>query len=153
MKTPYKIESIKSHAETSSIVQDGIINKFKTIFEGEKFNIIAWYDHEIIHGDSLDKVMINEYLKEIRVFNTHKELYLWKNGTDWLCRLRHDSPDEIDVVDTNVVNTEFVLRGVVAKQISTASGDTLLLHTRNYIEFKNNQAGYSDYRFVKIVKS
>lgn len=87
---------------------------------------------------------------ELRIFNTNKEVFFWREEASLKGRLRQDG---IGSELQRYTETEMAVRGVVAKKLFTTfntKDDThIFLVTRNYIMPNAiQQMGYVDCRFV-----
>ncbi|MCD4786102.1 MAG: TIGR03984 family CRISPR-associated protein [Candidatus Eremiobacteraeota bacterium] len=123
------------------------------------------------HGDDND--ITPECLKYLRVFNEESELYFWrKKGSMFEWRHRVDGVgDMTEAVDahqaifgTDIDNEKssgdfsVLIEERVAdipvplKNLSPRNDkkNICFIHTRNYIDCQNNQAGYCDCRFVGL---
>jgi hypothetical protein len=155
----YQINKISSEAETtnwqglkpiSTLLSNGFVVLWQhhAVFTGEiKGGVIHWLNNE-------SPVPDDEHLVRLRAFNQKQEYHFWRSSEGIKGRLRTDD-------DTGngaeVINTQMVIRGVIAKplkKVSTefAEAKTLAVLTRNYIDYdpKTQQAGYVDSRFVNF---
>lgn len=93
-------------------------------------------------------------ISELRIFDTHKEAYFWKDGSELLGRLRKDGAEGDEVIYTE---TNLYSRGVVSRKLfdvlKTKKEEPIYIITRNYIgQNAIGQAGYVDCRFVEFKK-
>lgn len=156
-----------------SLVKDNFGQKGICIFYLDYKVLIGKYDGENFTFQE-DKEFEPRFIQKMRLFNTDRELFLWRiNKKGFRRRLRIDyEGNEIDVVDSNQVlwGTTSISKGEFT-EISEERGTKLILPikdlkvdnsenrafilTRNYISYKTydstyEQAGYEDCRFVAI---
>lgn len=141
--------------------------------------IVAWYDHEVVIGTVdhsqiqwADQLNRNEqFLQRARVFNTHQEVHIWKNGTQLNHRTRIDNDiNDGSLQATDLVEADQMLVGTSLNghQWQEERGMTLVLpdtlvknrdnkkklfvRTRHYItQTKIGQATYHDVRFCDLI--
>lgn len=139
-------------------------------------SVVAWQVHRIVwgrwqdggivlaDGSELDIVL----MQEMRIFNETEELHLHKRGDGFAWRYIDDeSGESSEFIDsasrlwgkkTSEAVDGFVRLADRARKISMvvpteANGEFYELMTRNYIAYDamTGQAGYGDYRFLRIV--
>ena len=129
-------------------------------------------NHKIIWADEAD--IFEEGWIELRIFNETEELHLYRKGTELIGRYRSDDgQDNCEYVDSfsrfwgeNTETVEAVENGFVKIQdierklemiipASVENAKRYGLLTRNYVTTNevNGQAGYTDFRFVKIASA
>jgi len=116
-----------------------------------------------------------EFIQKLRLFDSNKELFLWRTEGKWKARLRTDEEGEdVSVVDANQVlfgtkgedvgneftkltedrGTEIILPFEIKNLNDDFKKDNcnrVKINTRNYINYNElGQAGYADCRFVKF---
>lgn len=93
----------------------------------------------------------DEHIVRLRAFNQRQEYHFWRTSDGIMGRLRTD--DETGK-GTEIIDTQMVLRGVVADPLRRVLEGTLSVLTRNYIDYDpyTNQAGYVDSRFVSFTQ-
>lgn len=140
--------------------------------------VIVWYMQGIVSGRWQDKELLlldsavePEKLLEMRAFNEQEELFIQKQGTQWMCRYILDGEGE---TNTDYIDTEAPLWGQVREtdgqsvtmvdegrklklrlpyEGAAEPGDYCFLRTRNYIlRLSDGQAGFGDYRYISVGK-
>lgn len=161
-------------------VRNSIINFIQEHFKNDGF-IVAWKYYEVLLGyfrqgkcvfyDS-DRLIEDNFLQKLRVFNESKEIYVWRNSNNFYARIRDDSEGiETYVVDACQViwGTQSNCEGEFTKlseergielyiPVKNANVDNknkrLFIKTRNYIGFTPNEiATYIDCRFLGFTDS
>lgn len=154
----YQIKEISSTAET--LTWQGLGNIGTQLGNGF---VVLWQYHAVFTGQIQNgaiywltdeyPVAEDEHIVRIRAFNQNQEYHFWRTGERLIGRLRTDEDKE---GENAVIDTQMVLRSVVANPLKKVSADmtegTLVVLTRNYIDHdpKNQQAGYVDSRFVNF---
>ncbi len=115
--------------------------------------VLFWHMSQVQYFNNADKAKEyyaanKDYVLSIRIFNEAEEYYFWRNGNTLTGRHRKDEVSNAG--EQHVIDTEMVLRTVVANQKGNAEGKKWFLKTRNYIS--NEGFGYSDSRFLQIIK-
>jgi hypothetical protein len=136
--------------ELKSAVQKQLA--FDEAFFKEGYQCVVWHMSEVKYFS--DQTAALEYFKNegnyilrIRIFNQQEEYHFWRSGGLLSGRLRTDATTADG--DVYAIETEMVLRGVIAKQITVAGKETFFIKTRNYIA--TDGFGYNDSRFVEII--
>lgn len=116
----------------------------------EGFEFFFWQMSEIKYFN--DVVLAKNYYEinqtfilSIRIFNATEEYHFWRTNNTLKGRYRKDISIK-ENTDIYAIETEMVLRGVIAKQIPI--NGKLCIKTRNYID--NDGFGYNDSRFMEI---
>ncbi len=150
----YNIKTIDSTSSTAE--WEGIEAITKHMNQGF---IILWQHHAIFTGvieagklhwlNESQPIEDDSHIIRLRAFNKTQEYHFWRSGVQIKGRLRTDAEGNAQ----DIVDTEMVLRGVVAtklfKEMRATERDTILIKTRNYIEVNElGQAGYVDSRFL-----
>lgn len=144
--------------------------------------IVLWQMHSIVWGKYENNAVVwsdeddvfEDGWQELRVFNEMEELHLYRKGAELTGRYRCDEGEETcEYVDSfsrfwgkNVCASENAGTGFVKLQdsdrklkmmipVSDGNAKWYGLLTRNYVTTNdvNGQAGYTDYRFVKIASA
>lgn len=172
-----KLTTIKSSSEIISAINN--IEERSAAHFGSKATVAAYLDYKVLIGTFQDskfhfynaETFEDKYVQRIRIFDSTKELHIWRTTEGFKGRLRIDN----DGNETDVVDAYQVLFGTKAEPpdggftrltedrgvelIVPLSGivvddnkNRLFLHTRNYIGYNDlHQAGYVDCRFVEII--
>jgi len=176
------LERIELHSETNEIGAEEIETALSDNF-GEKTFVVAYLDYKVLIGtwennafhfyenEQPDLKYIQKYIQKMRVFNTDKELLVWRTNGRLKGRLRTDE----NGTETEVVVTHQVLFGTRKgsycnnnfTEITENRGTSLILpfadltvddkrnrirvRTHNYIGHNTlGQATYEDCRFVSF---
>ena len=167
----YTKENVSGKADTETIA--GWISRYFS----EGANIVVWCMHKILWGKCAngetrfaeeEKPDIDTVL-EMRIFNEKAELYVVRNGDEMAGRYVMDEGNaKIHFVDSMARlwgekagrTGEFVVLKDVARKLTLTvpcaeEARYYGLVTRNYIGYapQNGQAGYIDYRYVKIASA
>mgnify|MGYP002622894636 CR=1 FL=1 len=171
LKGTYEKENL-----SGSAVMDTLTGWGKTYFPDEA-DVVVWCMHKIVWGKCQDGILqfMNDEnpdidtVLELRIFNEKAELYAVRAGEEFAGRyIKDEGKQEIHFVDSMArlwgerakrtgdfvvlkdSNRKLVLT-VPCKEDAAYYG----LVTRNYIGYaqQNGQAGYIDYRYVKIVSA
>ena len=128
-------------------------------------NAVVWADEEDVFEDGW---------QELRVFNEMEELHLYRKGAELIGRYRSDDgqdnceyvdsfsrfwgekPKTVEAVENGFVKIQDIerkLEMIIPASVENAKRYGLL--TRNYVTTNevNGQAGYTDFRFVKIASA
>lgn len=151
----YQIKTISSEAEPVEWLGLEVVTQ-----EINNGYVVLWQHHAVFTGQ-IDKGAIqwlndenlvsdDEHIVRLRAFNEEEEYYFWRTSDGIRGRLRKDSEAE---GEAEVIDTQMVLRSVVAKPLKKANVDlaeakTIAVLTRNYIDPEANQASYIDSRFL-----
>lgn len=153
IKSIYDIKSTNSNVELKEFKNNQELLKTFNEF-GSGYSVI-WLFPGIKVFDlnqkipELEEIDFEKNLVKARIFNSEREWYIWRSENKIKGRLREDGQGEYS---QEFVDVESPLRSVVGNQINQIGiGDKKnKLLMRNYIDHQNNQAGYSDMRFVEF---
>lgn len=113
-------------------------------FDTDAFIMIHAFDGYTIKKYHTGDAFSDEKIIEIRIFDSKKEIKLWKSGNKLQSRIL---PDDFDYSEQQEFSMK--LRGTIARQVEqlgSLNGD-LYLQTVQYIDSNEiGQAGYVDYR-------
>jgi CRISPR-associated protein (TIGR03984 family) len=162
----YKVSAAFSQSDIEAIIKK-VIKGDAVLVVWQMNRIIwgIWQDGEIVLSDGSRLEMI--YVNEMRVFNEQGELHLSKSGDAFSGRYREDQGNQsCEYVDTvsrfwgskgkrekGFVELNDEERKIQLTVPCDKDGKYYGLVTRNYIGIndKTGQAGYDDYRYVRII--
>ena len=159
LEPAYQIKTLSSKAESAEWL--GLEAVIQEINNGYA---VLWQHHAVFLGQINDgniewlnmdqPIDDEEHLVRLRAFNENQEYHFWRTSEGIKGRLRKDNLTE---GETEVIDTQMVLRGVVAEPLLKENGELkkgklLAVSTRNYIGYNSQtkQAGYVDSRFVNF---
>jgi hypothetical protein len=122
-----------------------ILSLIDKIFPNEFYQFVADKVNEIIIGEKTDigKIEDLHYIKNLRIFNLNKEMYIYKKQGAFHYRIRKD--EEIDSKENKIEEA--------IESFQYERHKKLKIRIRTYIDYNEvGQAGYYDMRFVEIVE-
>ncbi len=173
-------DKIKSMKTISTLIDDIKINQVPNYIKQESL-VIAYFYNEILCGKFLNgiftfydnKKLNEEYLKEMRIFNSEEELHIWRNNGSFKGRLKADGQSD---KQEYCFDSNQILFGTLSEKlagdfikISEDRGTELILpdngynvdkgknriavKVRNYISYTGNYlADIKDSRFVELIQ-
>jgi CRISPR-associated protein (TIGR03984 family) len=177
-------EAIKIKSEVTPITQLNSWSDLTNAFKGKEAKAVVWYFdkiefHQLLSNGKWDREPrpdLDEELVRVRIFNSLKEVHVWRSKGKLKGRLRIDD-DKAEKKDAEYVKAEQIMNGtppyhlhesgkfLIAEEASgihyelpfknlikkVDSKKRITLVTRNYIGYNElGQAGYVDSRFEKI---
>ena len=165
-------------ALTDELKKRGLLSGYVVLWQMQNVLWGTVEDGKISLADGSEKgtealeTMPSEYWQELRVFNDEAELHLTRRGAALVGRFRSDAggQDAIEYIDAmsrlwgerdknqsdvpeHYVRLKDEARGLSLTVPADGTASWYGLVTRNYIEpdEETHQAGYADYRFLRIV--
>ena len=140
---PYQTVQFISEVKTNIVFDEMMISK--------GYEFVFWQMSEVKYITDADTALQyyrtnKDYILNIRIFNEDEEFYFWKSGNQQTGRHRKDA--ESHQGEDYAIDTEMLLRSVIAPEKSGKAEDKYFLKTRNYLA--NDGFGYNDSRFVAI---
>jgi CRISPR-associated protein (TIGR03984 family) len=178
-------ETTYFETKTKEIGTEQVLISIITSYNIKNATVVAYLDNEVLIGSiSNDMFTFPEnkkidprYLQNMRVFNSNKELYIWKRKRpSFNLRYREDSDERLSTKKEDIIEVQQKLLGSVKRvdgewvYLEENKGqrlviprneimggikehDEIYVKTRNYIDYNyNGQAGYVDSRFMQFVK-